>query len=644
MQSGLRSGVSRLDVLFGVMILAVIASIATPAVHSFRTMARSRQCSANLRQIGMALESYRLTHRYYPAACVWDAAEMILDENMRPARNPDTVKSSRANWVQALLPHLGETKRAMEFDHRVTITSSSNEMARTRSFERMKCPDDPYNNSENQYCLEDSLGNRYYFARGNYAINGGPQPNAEEPGYLAFPFATGNVLVFDQNQENFQWWGYGLAGFNKSFSLDEISNGQSTFVALDEIRAGLVPEDPRGVWGLGQIGSSVTWSHGINSDDFGPNNQLPDSDDILDGALIAEKYGIDHFLERQMPFCAHCRYSNQATARSNHDGGVNVLMLDGAVRFVSNDVSPSLWHVMHARDTPRSAISRETFEVQLAGAAPFAHVPVNQNAKAASAASLQADRYSNSIGMVFKRIPAGEFTMGVPDQDNRYPYPLPAVPHQVRLNRPYYLGIYEVTQGEYQRVMGENPSWHSPERFDSDRVPGIVTTTLPVEQVSWNDAVEFCRRLSDRPQERAAGRSYRLPTEAEWEYACRSGSSEPYPLNASWDNDNGSGEIAGRDPHPVFSMIPPSPVGSFPPNAFGIHDMRGNVFEWCEDWFLREYYSESPTDNPTGPSGGYLKTIRGWDWTFIGTQCKDFLITSAPWQKNRYIGFRVVCE
>lgn len=573
---------------------------------------------------------------------------MVLDRNMRPARNPDTVKSSRENWVQLLLPFLAETSRAIEFDRLVTVTSDSNEKARLRQFDRMICPLDPYSSPSNHYLLEDSDGAKFYFARGNYAINGGPQTNAEQPGYLAFPVASGNVIRSDQATEEFQWWGNGLAGFNKSFSLKEIVNGQSTMVAVDEIRAGIIPEDPRGVWALGQIGSSVTWAHGINSDDYGPNNQLADSDDILEGKAIAARYGMDRFFEERMPFCAHCSYSNQATARSNHEGGVNVLMLDGAVRFVSDEISPSLWHVMHSRDTPEDVL-QEDFDGRLKGTFPRSSKTANAADGASTTGATESTAPSsesiiNSVGMQFKLIPSGEFTMGLPDSNNRWPYPSGAIAHPVKITKPYLLGVYEVTQDEYNRVMERNPSWHCADGGGSSIVSAVDTSRFPVENVSWNDAVEFCRKLSALPAEKSAGRSYRLPTEVEWEYACRSGSSEPYPLNADWEHNDGRGEIAGREPHPTNEKMPPTPVGSYQPNAFGLYDMRGNVFEWCDDWFLRDYYSHSPAEDPKGPDHGYLKTVRGWDWTFIGTQCKDFLVTTAPWQKNPYIGFRIVCE
>ena len=144
----------------------------------------------------------------------------------------------------------------------------------------------------------------------------------------------------------------------------------------------------------------------------------------------------------------------------------------------------------------------------------------------------------NSIGMKLVLIPPGEFMMGSPRQEfdslvREYPtrkklFELEQPQHRVRITKPYYLGLYEVTQGEYERVMGTNPSAFSRSGDRSEQVSGQDTSRFPVERVSWEEAVEFCRRLSALPEERAAGRVYRLPTEAEWEFACRAGTTTPF--------------------------------------------------------------------------------------------------------------------
>jgi formylglycine-generating enzyme required for sulfatase activity len=193
-------------------------------------------------------------------------------------------------------------------------------------------------------------------------------------------------------------------------------------------------------------------------------------------------------------------------------------------------------------------------------------------------------------GMRLALIPAGELLMGSPeDEQGRYP---DETLHRVRITRPFYLGIYEVTQREYLKVVGKNPS-----RF--------VTPDRPVEQVSWEDAVEFCRRRSQEE-----GVNYRLPTEAEWEYACRAGTTTRTYLGQSIGRGNAN-IVSGRT----------EPVGQHRPNPFGLYDMHGNVYEWCADWYAADY-PLSPVENPKGPEKGEQRVLRGAGW-FDGPGTKE---------------------
>jgi prepilin-type processing-associated H-X9-DG protein len=658
------AGVTWIDVLFCVLVTICLSSLIATTLPAIQEAARKHQCQDNLRRLGLAVQAYHDVFSTIPPASFWDDAQLILDGNMRPEREPETIVKTKANWVQLLLPFAGQEELARRFAPGVPITDQANQAARTVGLPLMTCPTDTYSVLGNPYVLATRDGRSFEFARGNYAINGGTQTNATWPGRLTFPIPDGNMLLFRSPANDFQWWGNGVAGFNHCFSFRDFSNGLSTTVLLDEIRAGIVPEDSRGAWALGQIGSSVTWAHGVNGDDSGPNNQWMDSDDILQGRAIAAKYGMQVFFDARLPFCAHCSYSNQATARSQHEGGVNVLMADGSNRFVADSVSPSLWHVMHSRETPRDVLSKvpdtaltddKPADPAAANTQPTVGLAMNSSTSVEQLASPVVRSHepmtrgglllTNSIGMQFARIPSGEFTMGLPDKDNTWPYPdWDVKPHQVRITRQFFIGVCEVAQEQFRTVTGYNPSFHKSPGHDSCAPCAQRDARLPVENVTWDEAADFCKRLSNLSAEKAARRRYRLPTEAEWEYVCRSGSSAPHPFVAGWEATESLDELAGKDKHPTKEPLVPRPVGSYPPNAFGVCDMRGNIFEWTGDWFDRTYYAHSPLNDPQGPSSGFVKVVRGWDWTFIGPQCKDYQFMTPPWMRNRYIGFRVVCE
>jgi uncharacterized protein (TIGR02996 family) len=244
------------------------------------------------------------------------------------------------------------------------------------------------------------------------------------------------------------------------------------------------------------------------------------------------------------------------------------------------------------------------------------------------AAAYRCPRLTNSIGMALLLLPPGSFLMGSPPEEERRLRD-EGPQHMVTITRPFYLGIYPVTQEEYQRVMGNNPSWFSPTGRFSDRVEGQDTRRFPVESVSWDDAVEFCRKLSELPAEKRAGRLYRLPTEAEWEYACRGGTCDGKPfyvecptssLSSTQANFDGNFPYGGAAKGPHLGRI--TAVGSYKPNAFGLYDMHGNVWEWCSDWYDEHYYSQSPPQDPQGPQRGQGRVPRGGSWVSIGGECR----------------------
>jgi formylglycine-generating enzyme required for sulfatase activity len=241
-------------------------------------------------------------------------------------------------------------------------------------------------------------------------------------------------------------------------------------------------------------------------------------------------------------------------------------------------------------------------------------------------------------------IPPGEFLMGSPDAENGHGVPEDPneKQHQVRITRPFYLGLYEVTQSQYQSIMGNNPSGFSSIGKMKDKIKGYNTSVFPVEQVSLEEALEFCRRLSE-----FEGRHYRLPTEAEWEYACRAGTNTTFSFG---DTCNGSeANCNGDKPYGVKTKGPqlgrPSRVGSFRPNAFGLYDMHGNVWERCSDLYARDYYLESPPEDPTGSSDGGYRVSRGGSWLNEPIGCRSAnRYGFVPSWRDFDIGFRACLD
>ena len=207
---------------------------------------------------------------------------------------------------------------------------------------------------------------------------------------------------------------------------------------------------------------------------------------------------------------------------------------------------------------------------------------------------------TNSLGMKFNLIPPGEFAMGSPaSEPGRYD---DETQHQVKITKPFYLSVHEVTQAQYERVMGKNPS-----KYEG--------ANKPVEDVSWNDAVAFFRKLNDEVE-------YRLPTEAQWEYACRAGTTTAYSFG---DDVSQLGEYAWYSGNSSSTH----PVGELKPNAWGLFDMHGNVFEWCQDWY-GDYDSLKVVSDPTGPASGDLRVWRGVQHSTGGRpRCQPQLLPSG---------------
>ncbi|MBL9091230.1 MAG: SUMF1/EgtB/PvdO family nonheme iron enzyme [Planctomycetaceae bacterium] len=285
----------------------------------------------------------------------------------------------------------------------------------------------------------------------------------------------------------------------------------------------------------------------------------------------------------------------------------------------------------------------------IVGSAFSTTLPINPQAAAAEPPPREPDLI-NSIGMKFMRLPAGTFVMGSPPEhrpshDNAAEE---GPQHEVEISRPFYCGVYEVTQAEYRQVTGSNPAFHradNPLAFEPRSKPK-TTNNFPVEWVNWHAAVDFCRKLSELPEEKKARRTYRLPTEAEWEYACRAGTTTRFSFG---DECNGTEcRCDGRFPvgsKPKGNQVwEPLSVGSFPPNAWGLYDMHGNVDEWCADWYAFDYYTRSPRKDPPGPAAGTDRIRRGGYYCafpdyFVGSANR---LRSKPSELGYFTGFRVV--
>jgi formylglycine-generating enzyme required for sulfatase activity len=220
------------------------------------------------------------------------------------------------------------------------------------------------------------------------------------------------------------------------------------------------------------------------------------------------------------------------------------------------------------------------------------------------------------IEMVY--VQGGTFTMGcTSEQSGCLDYEKPS--HTVSLSS-FSIGKYEVTQAQWRAVMGNNPSKFS----DCDR--------CPVELVTWNDVQNFISRLNQK-----TGKKYRLPTEAEWEYAARGGNrSKGYQYSGS-DNIDSVAWYDGNSDNKTHT------VGSKSPNELGIYDMSGNLWEWCSDWHDENYYKSSPSSNPKGASSGTFRVLRGGSWSNVAVHCRvAYRYFSSSSGRGDLIGFRLL--
>jgi sulfatase modifying factor 1 len=238
------------------------------------------------------------------------------------------------------------------------------------------------------------------------------------------------------------------------------------------------------------------------------------------------------------------------------------------------------------------------------------------------------------LDMKFNKIPAGTFMMGSPEtEEGRYE---DEHQHKVKISKAFYMQTTEVTQGQWKAVMETEP-W----KGEDDIKEGA---NYPAIYISWDDAVAYCKKLSEKE-----GKTYRLPTEAEWEYACRAGTKTTWSFG---DDEKVLGDYAWYFDNVFFDELRriqlekyAHQVGLKKPNAFGLYDMHGNVWEWCHDYYEEDYYIQSPKQNPTGPASGSHRVSRGGSWVNSGTYTRSAFRKSvdADARTNQY-GFRLVRE
>jgi formylglycine-generating enzyme required for sulfatase activity len=262
-------------------------------------------------------------------------------------------------------------------------------------------------------------------------------------------------------------------------------------------------------------------------------------------------------------------------------------------------------------------------------------IQIEENKPSTSETKLE-KTFTNSIGMEFILIPAGEFLMGAVPQ-NKVAYDNEKPQHKVRITKPFYIGKYPVTQQEWHKVMGNNPSeFREISEGIFFKAVRQINLKNPVESVSWHDCHEFIIKLSQKE-----GKKYRLPTEAEWEYAARgtADSTTIFFVYTFGDDPSLLGDYAWYDEN---SESTTHPVGKKKPNSWGLYDMMGNVWEWCEDWYDREYYKKSPESDPRGISNGSERGTRGGSWSDTSRYCHTSLRgRNNPNSRGSNLGFRI---
>jgi formylglycine-generating enzyme required for sulfatase activity len=336
-------------------------------------------------------------------------------------------------------------------------------------------------------------------------------------------------------------------------------------------------------------------------------------------------------------------YRNTATARAGRDFHRDMDVLIKGIetlieRFIEAEStqpqSPVGWAPPTTQPQPQPTNPKSKIQNKKSSLPTFEFEVVTVNAlgqiteKITKTAEYHTMDLGNGVTLDVVKIPAGQFLMGSPDnEERRYEYEDPQ--HRVTIPE-FWLGKYPVTQAQYQAVMGNNPSFFTKDGVDR-----------PVERVSWHEAAKFCKKISGK-----TGDTFRLPSEAEWEYACRARTKTPFHFGETISTD-----LANYDGHFTYgngregkSRGETIKVGNFPPNAFGLYDMHGNVWEWCQD-IWHEYYDSAPADGTAWMGGdSSFRVTRGGSWLNAPEECRSaFRYRFQRVDFNDSLGFRVCC-